>query len=137
MKKYYYFLPFFDRPKINNVFSNTLKVRSCIANQIYNSKNNSLEKKKQNTGFVWNAASASGFRHYFYLLMISTKTKFTYTTNSSQFFLFVLPHSLSIIPAFCHILAHYTFYILLLPVGAVSSFQPIKQPEHYHQYTHR
>ena len=33
-----YFLPLFDRPKINIVFSNTLKVRSCIANQIYNSK---------------------------------------------------------------------------------------------------
>ena len=30
-----YFLPLFDRPKINIVFSNTLKVRSCIANQIY------------------------------------------------------------------------------------------------------
>ena len=28
---------------------------------------------KQNTGFVWNAASASDFRHNFYLLMISTK----------------------------------------------------------------
>ena len=25
-------------------------------------KNYSLEKKKQNTGFVWNAASASDFR---------------------------------------------------------------------------
>ena len=33
-----YFLPLFDRPKINIVFSNTLKVRSCIANQIYNLK---------------------------------------------------------------------------------------------------
>ena len=33
-----YFLPLFDRPKINIVFSNTLKFRSCIANQIYNSK---------------------------------------------------------------------------------------------------
>ena len=81
--KYCYFHPLFDRPKINIVFSNTLKVRSCIANQIYNSKKYSLEKKKQNTGFVWNAASASDFRHYFYLLMIRTKTKFTYTTNSS------------------------------------------------------
>ena len=57
----YLFLPLFDRPKINIVFSNTLKVRSCIANQIYNSKTY-LEKKKENTGFVWNAASASDFR---------------------------------------------------------------------------
>ena len=32
-----------------------------------------LEKKKQNICFVWNAASASDFRHSFYLLMISTK----------------------------------------------------------------
>ena len=30
-----YILPLFDRPKTNIVFSNTLKVRSCIANQIY------------------------------------------------------------------------------------------------------
>ena len=33
-----YFLPLFDRPKINIVFSNTLKARSCIANQVHNSK---------------------------------------------------------------------------------------------------
>ena len=33
-----YFLPLFDRPKINIIFSNALKVRSCIANQIHNSK---------------------------------------------------------------------------------------------------
>ena len=33
-----YFIPLFDRPKINIVFSNTLKVGSCIAIQNYNSK---------------------------------------------------------------------------------------------------
>ena len=33
-----YFLPLFDRPKINIVFSNTLKARSCIAKQVHNSK---------------------------------------------------------------------------------------------------
>ena len=37
-KKRTYFLPLFDHPEINIVFSNILKVRSCIANQIYNSK---------------------------------------------------------------------------------------------------
>ena len=33
-----YFLPLFDRPKINIVFSNTLKARSCIAKQVHKSK---------------------------------------------------------------------------------------------------
>ena len=33
-----HFLPLFDRPKINIVFSNTLKARSCIAKQVHNSK---------------------------------------------------------------------------------------------------
>ena len=90
-----YFLPLLDRPKINIVFSNTPKVRSCISNLINNSKNYSLEKKKQNTGFVWNAASASDFRHYFYLLMISTKTKFTYTTNFSILLVCLAPQSVN------------------------------------------
>ena len=48
---YCYFLPLFDRPKIDIVFSNTLKARSCIANQVHNSKKYSLERMKQNTCF--------------------------------------------------------------------------------------
>ena len=86
-----YFLPLFDRPKINIVFSNTLKARSCIANQVHNSKNYSLEKMKQNTCFEM-PLLLQIFDITFYLLMISTKTNSTYTTNSSQFFLLVLPH---------------------------------------------
>ena len=63
-----YFLPIFDLPKINIVFSNTIKVRSCI-------KNYSFEKKKQNACFVWNAASASDFRHYFFFTYDKYKNK--------------------------------------------------------------
>ena len=32
------FFPHFDRPKINIVFSNAQKVKSCIVKQTYNSK---------------------------------------------------------------------------------------------------
>ena len=80
--KYNYFLPLFDRQEINIVFFNALKVRSCIALPDLQFKNYSLEKKKQNTCFAWNAASASDFRNaasalLSFTYMIRTKSKST------------------------------------------------------------
>ena len=46
-----YFLPLFDRPKINIVFSNTLKARSCIAKPVHNSKT-TLQRKRNKTHFL-------------------------------------------------------------------------------------
>ena len=43
-EEFSYFLPLFDRPKINIVFSNTLKARSCIAKQVHNSTRNIFKK---------------------------------------------------------------------------------------------
>ena len=65
-------------PKINVVFSNALKARSCIAKQIYDSKKNSLQKKKQNTCFEMP-----------FLLQILTLLLFTYDLYKSKIHILV------------------------------------------------
>ena len=91
----FYFLPLFDRPKINIVFSNTLKVRSCIANQIYNSKLFFREKETKHRFCL-----ECRFCFRFSTLLLFTYDKYKNKIDIyNKFFLFVLPHCLSIIPA--------------------------------------